>query len=65
MDNVIRLVEAMDFWGWIAVIATVAIIAECITKVKRMKIKHAERMAKIEAGQNPGDENAAYKGDEV
>ncbi len=45
------------------VIGIVAI--EGIVKVKRMKIKHAERMAKIQQGIDPGDETEAYKKDEV
>jgi hypothetical protein len=65
MESLIRLVEAMDFWGWIAVIAVGAIAIEGIVKVKRMKIKHAERMAKIRQGIDPGDETEAYKKDEV
>ena len=69
MDNLIRLVEAMPFWGWMAVIsigvAIGAIAIEGIVKVKRMQIKHAERMAKIQNGIDPGDETEAYKKDEV
>lgn len=65
METAIRLAEAMGFWGWLAVIAVAAIVAECISKWNRMEIKHAERMAKIAAGQDPGDESTAYKEDEV
>ena len=65
MDSLIRLVEAMEFWGWITVIVVGAVAIEGIVKVKRMKIKHAERMAKIEQGIDPGDETEAYKRDEV
>ncbi len=42
-----------------------AIAIEGIVKVKRMQIKHAERMAKIHQGIDPGDETEAYKKDEV
>ncbi len=69
MDNLIQLVEAMSFWGWIAVIAVGGIVGgtaiEGIVKVKRMQIKHAERMAKINQGIDPGDEAEVYKKDEV
>jgi len=65
METVIRLLEAMSFWGWIAVIVIGAIAIEGIVKVKRMQIKHAERMAKIKQGIDPGDETEAYKKDEV
>jgi len=36
-----------------------------VVKVKRMRIKHAERMAKIQRGIDPGDESEAYKKDEL
>ncbi len=65
MEMVIRLVEAMDFWGWIAVIVIGGLIVDGIVKFKRMQIKHAERMAKIQQGIDPGDETEAYKKDEV
>jgi len=65
METVIRLLEAMSFWGWIAVIVIGAVAIEGIVKVKRMQIKHAERMAKIKQGIDPGDETEAYKKDEV
>ena len=69
MDNLIRLVEAMPFWGWMAVISIGVVIGaiaiEGIVKVKRMQIKHAERMAKIHQGIDPGNETEAYEKDEV
>ena len=65
METVIRLLEAMSFWGWIAVIVIGAVAIEAIVKVKRMQIKHTERMAKINQGIDPGDETEAYKKDEV
>ncbi len=69
MEAVIRLLEAMPFWGWMAVIVIGVVIGaiaiEGIVKVIRMQIKHAERMAKIQQGIDPGDETEAYKKDEV
>ena len=65
METLINLLEAMSFWGWIAVIVIGALIVEGVVKVKRMQIKHAERMAKIQQGIDPGDETEAYKKDEV
>ncbi|MHC4322945.1 MAG: hypothetical protein ACYSUX_01585 [Planctomycetota bacterium] len=65
METLIRLVEAMSFWGWIAVIVIGGLTVEGIVKVKRMQIKHAERMAKIQQGIDPGNETEAYKKDEV
>jgi len=65
METVIEFVEAIPLWGWIAVIVIGATAIEGIVKVKRMQIKHIERMAKIEHGIDPGDESEAYKKDEV
>ncbi len=65
MDTVIRFVEALEFWGWIAIIVIGSVAIEGIVKVKRMQIKHSERMAKIQQGIDPGDETEAYKKDEV
>ena len=65
MDTVIRFVEALDFWGWIAIVVVAGLAIEGVVTVKRMQIKHAERMAKIEHGMDPGDETEAYKKDEV
>jgi hypothetical protein len=65
METLIRLLEAMSFWGWIAIIVIGALAIEGIVKVRRMHIKHAERMAKIQQGIDPGDETEAYKKDEV
>jgi hypothetical protein len=62
METLIRLLEAMSFWGWMAVIVIGIVAVEGIVKVKR---KHAERMSKIEQGIDPGDETEAYKKDEV
>ncbi|MHC4558823.1 MAG: hypothetical protein ACYTFW_14875 [Planctomycetota bacterium] len=65
METLIRFLEAMSFWGWIAIIVIGALTVEGIVKVKRMQIKHAERMEKIQQGIDPGDEAEAYKKDEV
>jgi hypothetical protein len=65
MDTVIRFVEALGVWGWIAVIVIGCVAIEGIVKVKRMQVKHAERMAKIQQGIDPGDESETYKKDEV
>jgi len=65
MDTAIRLVEAMGWPGWITIMVIGGLVVEGVVKVKRMQIKHAERMAKIGQGMDPGDENEAYKKDEV
>ena len=65
MDTFIDLLEAIPFWGWITVIVIGALIVEGVVKVKRMQIKHAERMAKIQQGIDPGDESEAYMKDAV
>ena len=65
MDTLIRLMEALGFWGWITIIVIAALLIEGIVKVIRMQIKHTERMAKIQQGIDPGDETEAYKKDEV
>ena len=65
METVINFLEAMPFWGWITIIVLGATAIEGIVKVKRMQIKHAERIAKIQQGIDPGNEAEAYKKDEV
>jgi hypothetical protein len=65
MDTLIRFVEALEFWGWITIIVIGVTAIEGIVKVRRMQIKHAERIAKIQQGIDPGDESEAYKKDEV
>lgn len=65
MDTLIHFVEALEFWGWIAIIVIGGLAIDGIVKVRRMQIKHAERMAKIQQGIDPGDETEAYKKDEV
>lgn len=65
MESVIRLVEAMGIWGWIAIVVVVGIICEAVVVMRKMQIKHDERMSKIASGMDPGDEVEAYKKDEV
>jgi hypothetical protein len=65
MDTVIELLEAIPFWGWITLIVIGSVAIEGIVKVRRMQIKHVERMEKIKQGIDPGDETEAYKKDEV
>jgi hypothetical protein len=65
MDTVIRFVEALGVWGWGAIVILGGLAIEGTVKVIRMQIKHAERMAKIQNGIDPGDENEVYKKDEV
>ena len=63
MDSAIQLVQAMGFWGWIAIFLVASVAIEGYVKLKRMQIKHTERMAKIQQGIDPGDEVEAYKKD--
>jgi hypothetical protein len=65
METAIRLVEVLGFWGWIAIIAISCVAIEGFVKIRRMQIKHAERMAKIQQGIDPGDEAEAYRKDEL
>ena len=65
MDRFIQFVEALEFWGWIAIIVIGVLIVEGVVKVRRMQIKHTERMAKIQHGIDPGDEVEAYRKDAV
>ncbi len=69
MESVIELIRSFGFFGWILIIAVVAIGVAVPTQglvtVYRMKIKHTERMALIEQGEDPGDVEQAYKKDEL
>ena len=65
METVIRFVEALGWPGWITIMVIGCVAVEGIVKVRRMQIKHAERMAKIGQGIDPGDETEAYKKDQV
>ncbi len=47
MDKVVEMVSEMGFWGWIAVIAVAAIAGQTVIVIKKMGIKHSERMAKV------------------
>ena len=42
-----------------------AVAIEAAVVIRRMQLKHAERMAKIAAGIDPGDETEAYRKDTV
>ncbi len=46
-------------------VAIVSIICSCILQLKKISIKHAERLAKINAGIDPGDESEAYEKDKI
>ena len=50
MESVADLIRAMGFWGWICIIAVVAMVTQAVVAVHRMKIKHAERMAQLQRG---------------
>ena len=65
METLVEFLQDMPFWDWITIIVLGATAIEGIVKVRRMQIKHAERMAKILQGIDPGDETEAYKKDEV
>ncbi len=65
METLVDFLQDMPFWGWITIIVLGSIAIESIVKVKRMQIKHAERIAKIQQGIDPGNEAEAYKKDEV
>ncbi len=61
MESVIDLIRSFGFFGWILIVAVVAIITQGLVSVYRMKIVHAERMAMIEHGEDPGDVDKAYR----
>jgi len=65
METFVNVLEALPLWGWGAVIVIGALAVDGYVKIRRMQIKHAERMAKIQQGIDPGDETEAYKKDEV
>ena len=65
METLIDFLQDMPFWGWITIIVLGSVAIEGIVKVKRMQIKHAERIAKIQQGIDPGNEAEAYKKDEI
>ena len=65
MDSFIRLVAALGFWGWITVMIIGYCVVSAVVTMRKMQIKHEERMAKINAGIDPGDEKDAYKKDWV
>jgi len=61
METLVEFLQDMPFWGWITIIVIGSVAIEGIVKVKRMQIKHAERIAKIQQGIDPGNEAEAYK----
>ncbi len=61
METLVDFLQDMPFWGWITIIVIGSVAIEGIVKVKRMQIKHAERIAKIQQGIDPGSEAEAYK----
>ncbi len=65
MEMLMEFFQDMPFWGWITIIVIGSVAIEGIVKVKRMQIKHIERLAKIQQGIDPGDEAEAYKKDAV
>jgi len=65
METFVNVLKALPLWGWGAVIVIGALAVDGYVKIRRMQIKHAERMAKIQQGIDPGDETEAYKKDEV
>ena len=69
MESVVELIRSFGFFGWILIIVVVAIVVAVPTNglvaVYRMRIKHAERMALIEQGEDPGDVEQAYLKDKV
>ena len=69
MESIIDLIRSFGFFGWILIIAVVAIVfgttSQSVIAVFRMRIKHAERMAMIEHGENPGDIDKAYEVEKI
>ena len=65
MESVVDLIRSFGFFGWILIIVVVGTITRGVVTVVRMRIKHAERMAMIEQGQDPGDVEKAYESDKL
>ncbi len=67
MESVSDLIRFLGFFGWILIIAVFGIVfgttSQSVVTIFRMRIKHAERMAMIGAGDDPGDVEKAYKSD--
>ncbi len=67
MESIVELIRSFGFFGWILVIVVFSIVFGSIRRgvvaMYRMRIIHAERMAMIEAGDDPGDVEKAYKSD--
>jgi hypothetical protein len=60
-----EIFRALDFWGWMAVIAIGTVLIEAVVRITRMWIKHRERMAMIAKGMHPGPQDPAYEKDKV
>ena len=65
MEMLMEFLQDMPMLGWITILVVGSVAIEGIVKVKRMRIKHIERLAKIQQGIDPGDEAEAYKKDAV
>ena len=56
MDDLIRLVEAMGFWGWMAVMVCTGIVVSGIVEIKKYQLKMLYKSA--------GDNESNKKGPE-
>ncbi len=65
MESVVDLIRSFGFFGWILIIVVVGTLTQGVVTVVRMRIKHAERMAMIERGDDPGDVEKAYESDKL
>ncbi len=43
MSYVVEIIDAMGFWGWMAVIACTAIICEAVVSIKKLELKRREK----------------------
>ena len=43
MATVVELVDAMGFWGWMAVIACTALVCEAVVSIKKLQLKGKEK----------------------
>jgi len=65
MESLIRLVEAMGFWGWMAVIACTAIVVEAVVKIKIKRMKYQtvlserDQVVDKDSDKDSGDEKVA------
>jgi len=58
MSQALSFCESIPWFAWIPI---VAIISGSVVKVVAMQHCHAERMAMIQAGMNPGEKPAAVE----